>query len=341
MFAKGNEKFALHDLIRLYDNCWVFLEEKHVGLNSNNEKVLFSPIEGMKVKLVNLTAVVDKYIVPEMDAVQNNPVWTNVKDHDPFYVFYEFPRALIQIFICSVFWIILFSGIRNEVNYAEDFEKDLQSQLAVELSEYDTPWWSEENADLEISEGKLLQARTIARRKAIESFALRFALYQKNEADLGLISQDTKYLDDEHLFTAGKKIVDINSQYFGASVRNVKLTSYKFIHYPDKVILKFGRTTTSVNPDDQNTSKSVNEASLICFHLHQAFQQEGASELVTKITYHKNGRYIFDPTIPVESMNLPDEHQILHNPFHHWFVPYCSWLNKKFKSFQVRYKMLL
>ena len=141
-------------------------------------------LEGMKVKLVNLTAVVDKYIVPEMDAVQNNPVWTNVKNRDPFYVFYEFPRALIQIIVCSVFWIILFSGIRNEVNYAEDFEKDLQSQLAVELSEYDTPWWSEENA--EISEGKLLQARTIARRKAIESFALRFALYQKNEADLGL-----------------------------------------------------------------------------------------------------------------------------------------------------------
>ncbi len=201
MFANGQEKFALHDLIRLYDNCWVFLEEKHVGLNSNNEKVLFSPtegdtfvmsyffsnkLEGMKVKLVNLTAVVDKYIVPEMDAVQNNPVWTNVKNRDPFYVFYEFPRALLQIIVCSVFWIILFSGIRNEVNYAEDFEKDLQSQLAVELSEYDTPWWSEENADLEISEGKLLQARAIARRKAIESLALRFALYQKNEADLGL-----------------------------------------------------------------------------------------------------------------------------------------------------------
>ena len=201
MFANGQEKFALHDLIRLYDNCWVFLEEKHVGLNSNNEKVLFSPtegdtfvmsyffsnkLEGMKVKLVNLTAVVDKYIVPEMDAVQNNPVWTNVKNRDPFYVFYEFPRALLQIIVCSVFWIILFSGIRNEVNYAEDFEKDLQSQLAVELSEYDTPWWSAENADLEISEGKLLQARAIARRKAIESLALRFALFQKNEADLGL-----------------------------------------------------------------------------------------------------------------------------------------------------------
>ena len=46
MFAKGQEKIALHDLIRLYDNCWVLLEEKHVGLNSSGEKTLFSPIEG-------------------------------------------------------------------------------------------------------------------------------------------------------------------------------------------------------------------------------------------------------------------------------------------------------
>ena len=313
---------------------------------------------GMKVKLVNLSAVVDKYIVPEMDTVQNNPVWTNVKKGDPFYVFYEFPRALIQIFVCSVFWIILFSGIRNEVNYAEDFEKDLQSQLAIELSEYDTPWWNQdESSEAGLTEGRLLQARTIAKRKAIESLALRFALYQKNDADLGslllfflmfsvsfvgLMSQDIKYVDDEYLFTAGKKILDINSQFFGASVRNVKLTSHKFIHYPDRVILKFGRTTNSVNPDDPNTCKAESEASLISFDLHQSLLEEGASsELVTKITYHKNGRYVLDPTVSVESMNLPEDHLLLHNPFLHWFVPYCSWLNKKFRSFQVRYKMLL
>ena len=156
-------------------------------------------------------------------------------------ILYRFYSRAFWVKLAVSSWMVYFFVMSyfEEKDITDKLFKNLtELTLAPELCLSETYWWDDQEST-DISPLRQIQLETIESRKNLESFALNWLLFNLKPTDNGPLDPDVIYGDSEHKFTGNDKVIAIVTKIKSAGQKRVKLSKYKFVHLPDKLIVRF------------------------------------------------------------------------------------------------------